>query len=124
MDALFIPHSEDTPEINFCPQREIFEISYRSLPENAMEFYQPIFDWLEKYYLAPNDKTIIKFKLEYFNTSTAKQLAKFFLLLEKISTKSKVIIHWHYEQDDIDMFNSGTRYAKLIKLKFDFIAYE
>ncbi len=121
MEPLIIEKTEDTPEIRLEPDKDIFRISERSLPENAIEFYQPIFDWINDYYNEPNEKTEFDIKLEYYNTATAKQIAKLLMLLEKVSSKSEVTVRWHYDKDDIDMYDSGARYSKLINIHFEFI---
>ncbi len=122
MNALFLHKSDDTPEVKLDPVNNIFEISSRSLPENAIEFYAPIIKWLQDYCQHPNVSTItFNFKLEYFNTASAKQIAKILLILEKLSSKLDVLIKWYYDPIDTDMLQSGKRYSKLIKINFDFI---
>ncbi len=123
MKPLIIEKTEDTPGINFDPDNNNFIISDRSWPENAIEFYQPIFDWLELYLQNPNSETIFGFQLEYFNTASAKQIAKLLLILEKFSNKTKITIRWHYDKDDIDMLTSGSRYAKLLNIQYEFIEH-
>lgn len=123
MDTLFIEKTEDTPKILLNPEQNKFIISERSLPENAIEFYQPVFDWFANYMNNPNPTTNLDMQLEYFNTATAKQIAKLLILMEKLSVKSDVTIRWHYEQDDADMQASGSRYAKLINVNFEFIEH-
>ncbi len=78
---------------------------------------------MSSYIKNPNEKTEIDFYLEYFNTSTAKQIAKLLIFFEKLSSKSKVLVRWHYDKDDIDMFDSGARYSKLININFEFIEH-
>lgn len=124
MNALYISYTEDTPEINFNPAENLFKISHRSLPENAIEFYQPIFKWLNDYIdNEPNKKSIFDFKLEYFNTASAKQIAQLLLILERLTEKSEVLVRWHYDKEDTDMLSSGKRYQKLIKVKFEFVSH-
>lgn len=122
-EPLIIEKTEDTPGIYFHPQEEKFIISDRSWPENALKFYKPIFQWVENYFKSPNEQTIFEFRLEYFNTASAKQIAKLLLLLEKYSKKTDITIRWHYDKEDIDMLTSGSRYAKLLNIKYEFIEH-
>ena len=116
MEKLFIKETEDSPKIEFDYESKHFEISGRSLPENAIGFYESVLRWLDEYSATPLDMTIFNFKLEYFNTSSAKQLAKILLILEKLSEKgNKVIVNWYYQKEDTDMYASGNRFSKLIK---------
>ncbi len=123
MEPLLIQTTEDTPEIILNSTEENFLISERSLPENAIEFYEPIINWINNYIQNPNNKTLFNFKLEYFNTASAKQIAKILLLLEKLSKTKDVLICWHYNKEDTDMYASGTRFSKLINIPFKFIEY-
>ena len=120
MESLFITSTEDTPEINFDYKSNNFVISERSLPENAIEFYEPVIVWLNDYILIPNEKTVFNCKLEYFNTASAKQLAKIILILEKLNQTKEVLVSWHYNIDDTDMYASGVRFSKLINIPFEF----
>lgn len=121
MNTLIIEPTEDTPKVVLDSDNNIFLISNRSLPENAIIFYKPIFNWLENYMNNVNESTVFTFKLDYFNTSSAKQIIKILLLLEKIAKKGKVQIKWHYQKEDIDMKSSGNRFSKLLELDFELI---
>jgi hypothetical protein len=121
MDILKIEKTSDTPNVILDSTNNLFEFSYRSLPENAIDFYNPILDWIEEYSKNPNNETVVDFKLEYFNTASAKQIAKVLLKLLEISKKAKVKINWYYDKNDTDMLASGQRYSKLINLEFEFI---
>lgn len=121
MDSLIIEATEDTPNVILSQSENKFLISDRSLPENSIEFYLPILNWLEKYSENPNPVTHFEFKLEYFNTSSAKQIAKVLLVLEKVSKVSDVLVKWYYSKDDKDILASGSRYEKLINIKFQLI---
>ncbi len=120
MDKLIIEKTSDTPSIHLDSSDKI-EISERSLPENAIDFYSPIIDWFNEYSKNPNSETIVDIKLEYFNTSSAKQIAKILLILQKLAENNNVLIKWYYSSSDSDMHSSGVRYSKLVKVKFEFI---
>ena len=124
MESLIIPSSEDTPKIHFIPSENIYSISEKSLPEDAYEFYKPVFDWFQKLLENPCPKFDIDFNLEYFNTASAKQIAKLLLMLENLSEKSDVTVRWHYNEEDTDMLNAGMRFNKLIKVNFEFVRNE
>jgi hypothetical protein len=122
MEALHIEPSDDTPKIYFEPDVDLFVISGKSLPENAIEFYQPVFDWSNLYLnseQAPGN-FVLNFKLEYFNTASSKQIAKLLRIIETCKIKDKVLIKWYYDREDTDMLKAGTRYSNLIDLRFEF----
>jgi hypothetical protein len=123
MDSFFLEHTEDTPEINFNPETGLFYISQRSLPENAIDFYIPVFEWIQGFLESNPKQLIIEFKLEYFNTASAKQLAKLLLLLEKFKETTVIAVNWFYKPEDKDMLASGIRFSKLIPIDFKFLEY-
>jgi hypothetical protein len=123
LEPLIIELKEDSPGIVFNPKDGIFEISHRSLPENALDFYAPVLEWLEKYKRNPLAKSTFQFKLEYFNTPSSKELYKLLCLLQEISNFGKVEIIWYYQEEDKDMHSAGERYSKLIKLPFTLMQY-
>lgn len=123
MEPLIIAAKEDSPGINLDPVSGVFEMTYRSLPEDAIAFYNPIFEWLEQYKKEALPKTVFKFKLEYFNTSSAKQIYKLMTMLQELAKTNTVEVIWYYQQEDKDMCSSGERYAKLVSVPFSLVAY-
>lgn len=125
MRILNIKPSDETPLVKFDPEAGTLELSGRSLPEDAMSFYEPLITWLDNYSKEPADKTIFYFKLDYFNTASAKQLLKIFWHLEELfKTKKSVTINWYYHKNDHDMLASGERFAKLTTVHFNLIPYK
>ena len=110
--------------IDFNAESCVFSISGRSLPENAIDFYAPVLEGIDKT-LSENDRHDFTFevKIEYFNTSSSKQLAKLFLTIEKYAEKHNISILWFYEKEDLDMLMSGNQYSKFLHLNFKFIEY-
>ena len=123
METLYIEPTNDTPKVEFNAETGKLEISERSLPENAIEFYQPLFEWIYNYIDKPNKETTFDFMLEYFSTSSAKQITKILFLLEKLSDQCVVKVNWYYKKEDIDMYSSGLKYSKLTNLKFNLIEF-
>jgi hypothetical protein len=121
MKALIIEPDLLTPRIVLDPGENKFQISERSLPEDALSFYMPVINWLEEYKNSPNPKTHVEFKLEYFNTASSRMLYKVFTTLKEISENSDVLIKWYYSKDDTDMLASGKRFGQLINTPFEFI---
>lgn len=112
MNKLSITGTEDTPAVLFDKDIGIFEISGRSLPEDAAEFYAPILQWLEDYAGSSNASTEFQMKLEYFNTASSKLLLDVLTKLEDIDN-SKVL--WFYHDDDEDMEEAGEEFSEIIE---------
>jgi len=121
MEKLYIEGSAKTPSVSFDAQVGVLEMRGRSIPENSIEFFQPLFDWIDAYGSNPTQETKVDMKLEYFNTSSSKCILDLFKRLEKIysSGNSKVVINWFYEVDDEDMQEAGEDYAAIVDLNFE-----
>jgi hypothetical protein len=124
METIKIQGTEDTPKIILDAENEIMEISGRSLPEDVSSFYEPVINWLNEYAEKPNKKTVINFKLTYFNTASSKLLLDILMKLEEMHEKGyDVLIRWHYPEDDEDMEEAGEEYADIVDVPFEQVAY-
>ena len=121
MGALIIDATSETPRVHFDPDNNLFEISGKSLPENADEFYHPVFDWFENYNLKPNENTNFSFKLDYFNTASARYILKMVQILNTIAQKHQVKIFWYYRKIDEDMQAKGDEYKEMAELEFELV---
>lgn len=121
MEPLIVQATEDTPEIVFDPDQNIFKISKISVPEDAYEFYYPVIQWIKEYSKNPLDQTSVEFDLEYVNSASAKQLIQLLLALEDLSKENKVLIRWYFEAIDEDMQMLGKRFKNLADIDFEFI---
>jgi|SRR6185436_8191307 len=119
MEQLTIEQGNKTPYINFS-ENGTLELKGKSIPENSIEFYRPVYAWLDEYALNPKNKTSVLVQLEYFNTSSSKCLLDIFRKLEPLqkNSKSEVTITWLYEEEDEDMMEAGEDYQTIVKLPF------
>jgi hypothetical protein len=125
MEAFKIEGSPKTPTVNFDPAG-LVELKGRSIPENSIEFYKPIIAWLDEYNGSAKEETAVNIQLEYFNTSSSKCILDVFKKLEAIHNggNSKIVINWHYEEDDEDMLEAGEDYQAIINVPFKMIEIE
>ena len=122
MEPINIESTPKTPSIKFLQEDGVVEIKGRSIPENSIEFYKPLVDWLEEYAKNPLNKTMVNIQLEYFNTSSSKCILDVFKKLEAIhKSKHEVVINWFYEEDDEDMLEAGEDYESIIRVPFKMI---
>jgi hypothetical protein len=49
MEPIIIEGTPKTPTVKFDAAKGVFEIKGRSIPENSVEFYKPLVDWLDSY---------------------------------------------------------------------------
>jgi len=126
MQKLVLQETDNTPKVVFEPEKNIFEFSGSSHPENPAKFFNPILTWVEEYAKKPNKETNISFKLDYFNSSTAKYLLNIIWAFEKIikaNPDNKVNILWYYKEEDLDAYASGERYGQLTTVPVQLIKF-
>ncbi len=122
LEPIRIEGTAKTPTITFTEATGAIDVKGRSIPENSIEFYKPLVDWLEAYSDSPLEKTTVNIQLEYFNTSSSKCILDVFKKLETIHKNGKeVIINWYYEEDDEDMLEAGEDYESIIRIPFKMI---
>ncbi len=125
METIIREETLKTPYVKFDGEKGLVEIKGRSIPENSIEFYKPLIDWLDKFADQPADRTSVNVKLEYFNTSSSKCILDIFRKLELMHKKGdEVEINWYYEEDDEDMFEAGEDYQSIINIPFKMIEME
>ena len=110
------------PGITLDIDHQIFEVYGKSCPENVVEFYQPMLDWLDEYKDFALDKTVFEFKLQYYNTASSKVL---FIIMQKLEavyeTGKDILIKWYYPSDDEALEEAGEEYDDLIDVPFELI---
>lgn len=122
MENLHLDGTAKTPFISFDAQSGTLELKGRSIPENSVEFYKPLNEWIDTYGRSPQSVTTVDVKLEYFNTSSSKCILDLFKKLESITgDKTKVTVNWYFEEDDEDMEEAGQDYQAIISLPFNII---
>lgn len=132
MDALKIIASEFTPEVILDPVENRFEISGESRPENASKFYEPIINWIDNYYSlrywqdskfkTEENASIFKFRLDYFNSTSAKFILDILKKLENFKKDEiSISVNWYYEELDLDMKESGEEFSKMTEATFNLI---
>ncbi len=126
MEKYSIEGTPKTPSINFDLNGGVLEVKGRSIPENSIEFYNPLFAALDKYLANPNPKnaTILNIQLEYYNSSSSACLLSVFKKLEKFNKGkgSPVTINWIYEENDEDILAAGKNFEGMVELPFKMIA--
>lgn len=122
--SLIIEETHDTPKIILDKSKGVFEISGRSLPENAVKFYSPVLKWMEEYIVAPNQATHFEFKLDYFNSASTKKIFEVITILEKLSSNSlPVTVIWYHTKDDELIRNRGLEIKEMVELPFEVKIY-
>ena len=120
LKAINLERKPDTPAIAMDPAGKL-SITGRSLPENAEMFYKPLIDWVDRYASAEApEHTELFIELEYFNSSSVKQILTMLLRLEELNrTEAKEVqVIWSYNEDDELMEMKGREMESLVDLPF------
>jgi hypothetical protein len=117
MITLKIDPTEDTPSVIFDPVAGRFEITGRSYPENARDFYLPVAAWLEEYRdKAPGPINLVV-AIDYFNSSSVKQVFMILYIIEDIMEAGQdAKITWKYKAGDELMHQKGLEFNKFLQV--------
>mgnify|MGYP000127095276 CR=1 FL=1 len=98
------------------------KIKGRGLTVNRVDVPEKIMKWIEEYLLDPAESTCVDICFEYLNSYSSTILVT---IIKKISTVllkgKKLIINWHYEDDDDDVYERGEYISSSISIPFNFI---
>jgi hypothetical protein len=122
MNDLVIEKTKSSPEVNFNASTGKWRIVGSSYPENASEFYNPIFVWINKYITEVTQEIFIDFQLDYLNSSSIKFIGE---MVDKLDKYGKigvnVEINWHYKEEDEDILDLGNELKEEVSCKFNII---
>ena len=122
-----IEATNKTPYVEYNESNGTLLISGKSIPENTIKFYQTIVEWLQTFIQENETKKLeLIFKLEYFNTSSAKKILEVMKLVQQLYDKGnkQVSIQWQYEEGDVDMLEAGEDFMKPLHIPISFTAVE
>ncbi|MEO5980033.1 MAG: DUF1987 domain-containing protein [Chryseolinea sp.] len=117
MRILRMEGGDDTPQVHLNQDKQIFEISGRSLPEDVVSFYAPIIAWVTDYSKSPNAATEFSFKLDYFNTASSKIILD---LISQLKTINGSRIIWYSYEDDEEVQDAGREFSEQVDIPFEF----
>ena len=91
-EILTIESTNKTPYIHCDKNKGLIEIKGRSNTENTNIFYEPFFNWFEKYHNELLGKLYVNLQFEYLNSSSSNVLMIFF---DKLNVLHKQIGRAH-----------------------------
>lgn len=121
MENLFLKGTEETPEVVFDKGKQEFRVTGKSYMEDALTHYTKVITWLGEYSKNPNPITNFKFELEYVNTASSKIVFDILDELNKMHLSgAKIIVEWHYYEEDEDMLDLGKEFEEAYDVPFKF----
>lgn len=120
MSVYRIEGTDEVPEVEIDLDRKVFRMNGFSSPENVIEVYSEILNWVDKF---GEDINLCEFDFLYINTISKKMI---FEILERIAERYKngqdINVKWYYDINDIDMKELGEEFSEFTEISFDFIA--
>ena len=112
---LYSAHIELDNETN------ILLLKGHSIPDQAQQFFAPIFAWVDCYLKSNPSKTTLIVAFEYLHTGAARQLYELIKMLHKSEENgNKLIVNWCYEKDDDDIKDLGKEFSDVLGIDFCF----
>lgn len=102
-DALEILPTGSTPNIILDINKNIFQISGNSFPENSTNFYEQVYKWFKENQNNLPDNFNLDFKFYFINSISRKEIIKLFNLFEKIYQNKKFNINFYITSENEDM---------------------
>jgi hypothetical protein len=119
IEPLIITNTIRTAGVNFDADKALLYIKGNSIPENSDEFFQPLYDWVDKFKTAHDGKVTLRIFMTYFNTSTIRHIIGIMKRLIQRYGKDLTII-WAYERGDEEIKDRGQDISEVVKFDFDF----
>ncbi len=122
MDKLTIKSTYTTPQVDFDPDKGLFEIEGRIITEDAEIFFVKILSWLDEYSSNVQKPVVVRFRLFYYNTSSSKGMIDVMRRFDKLYEKGADInIVWEYENEDEDAMLDGEDFKRFLKIPFKIV---
>lgn len=120
---LYIEETKVTPEIKFDIKKQEFILKGCSRPEDCDSFYKDVFDWIDTniFEISSSKKLDVILDLEYFNSSSAKEILRLISTIDKIRNKIVNFI-WKFEVEDEELLEAGKEFSQIIKTDFTFVS--
>ena len=114
MENLIIEATKSSPSIRLDAQTRILEIAGESYPENASNFYAPIFAWIDLFLnQSISTPVTVNITLRYFNSSSAKALMDLFDRLEKAHADgTPITVNWKYHEENDSAMECGEEFKE------------
>lgn len=120
MKDLIIEPTRKTPELLFKSTGELF-MSGISLPQNVIDFFMPVFSWLEQLKDRAPQRITFTIDLVYLDTSSTKAILSMLKLLKRmVPGEDQLEVVWRYEHGDMDMLDQGEVLQRTTKIPFRF----
>lgn len=120
LNEVLIPPTKTTPEITLDP-KGIIKIKGRAIDESRDKAPEEMTEWIDAYVLDPPEETKVIIALEFLNSFNTMLLTSTLKKISKVIRQGKqLLVHWHYEEDDVDIFERGEYISSTINIPISF----
>jgi hypothetical protein len=126
MENLIIKATKSSPSIRLDAQTRIFDIAGESYPENAANFYAPVFEWIDLFFSQMNGTPVtVNITLHYFNSSSSKVLMDIFDRLENAQANgTPITVNWRYHEENDTAIECGEEFKEQIEcIAFNMVGF-
>ena len=115
--------TKTTPYVLIDEEKGYMRFEGESYLEDIIGFFKEINEWLQRYILSDFASLTFDCALEYFNSSTTKQIYNILRLMDGSAVGRKVVVNWIVAHEDDDMLiESGEDYRDdMENLEFNII---
>jgi len=115
--------TKTTPYVLIDEEKGYMRFEGESYLEDIIGFFKEINEWLQRYIVSDFASLTFDCALEYFNSSTTKQIYNILRLMDGSAVGRKVVVNWIVAHEDDDMLiESGEDYRDdMENLEFNII---
>jgi hypothetical protein len=126
MELIKLDQTRDTPGIIFDFNQNKYEIFGKSMPENAFDFYKPLYEWMVNFSKNHENKGIqLDVNLDYLNSSSIKLVFIIFNQLndyyKNTTSKESTCINWGFKSDDDLIIMKGQEFKETLDIPFNLV---
>jgi hypothetical protein len=115
---MIIKETKDTPLVEVFINDSVITVKGKITPQNPDEFFHQLELMTDRCLEQNKTKALsLNFKLDYFNTTSSKMLARYF----KSIVNKNPQINWHFEKGDEEIKEAGQDYSTLLNFPFSLV---
>ena len=100
----------------------ILHLQGDSYPENAYEFYNPVFEWVQRFLSRADRAFTLELQLLYLNTSSIKSLMDILDLMEDAHRRGQVVgVNWYYDLRNERVFELAEEFKEDCSFPFHIV---
>lgn len=101
MNDITISKTPNTPAVSTDYAKGVITMAGDSYPENPFEFFQPLFEWVNRYLDTETGPLSLDLELVYLNTSSIRAMMDIFDRMEEAHRSGRTVrVRWVYDQEN------------------------